>query len=252
MIVILASRWDKTAGAIAACCVGRPVRIMTCQDLCTSGWRQRLGAHWESAEPSEVAVAGQQLIPQRQVTGVLTRLPTVTDDELIEIAPQDRGYVAAEMAAFLLFWLSRLSCPVLNRPTPMCLAGPFWRAEKWVHAAARAGIPVQPIHRNSDAKSRAKSRRPAMSRPSAKSPLPATSHAVTVIGEQIFGEADLKLLQQARRLAQLAEVAMLTVHFSGAERGAAFLGADTFPDLSQDRLKAAVIDTLCDSPTHRP
>jgi hypothetical protein len=244
MIVILASRWDKTAADIAACC-DRPVTIMTCQDLCTSGWRQHLGARHTGtrhvgAEPLDIAVAGRQLIPQREVTGVLTRLPGVTADELIEIAPQDRSYVAAEMTAFLLFWLSRLTCPVMNRPTPMCLAGPFWRAEKWVHAAARSGIPVQPIRRNTGFRSRA------------KAALPVTSRAVTVIGKQIFGDADDKLLHQAKLLAQLAQVAMLTVHFSGAERGAAFLGADTFPDLREDRLKAAVLDTLRDPPAQHP
>jgi len=231
MIVILASRWDQTANAFAAYCGNQPVRILTCQDLCRSGWRQYLGRQTSGAASTDMAVAQRRVMPQQDITGVLTRLACVTGDELVEIAPQDRGYVAAEMTAFLLFWASRLTCPVLNRPTPMCLSGPFWRAEQWVHVAARAGIPVQALRRTTSSESAAVA--------------PTTSRAVTVIGERIFGEADPDLLHQAQCLAGLAGVAMLTVYFSGPERGATFIGADTFPDLGDNRLRDAALEYLC-------
>ena len=40
------------------------------------------------------------------------------------------------MMAFLASWLNGLPSPVFNRPTPVCLMGPNWRQEQWVHAAA--------------------------------------------------------------------------------------------------------------------
>ena len=73
---------------------------------------------------------------------MLTRVPAVFEDELTDIMFSDRSYVAAEMTAFLLFWLSRLRCPVLNEPTATCLAGRYWRREQWIDQAARAGIAV--------------------------------------------------------------------------------------------------------------
>ena len=57
--------------------------------------------------------------------------------------------VAAEAMAFLASWLYGLTSPVLNRPTPVCLMGPNWRQEQWVHAAAQIGIPIHPIYRRS-------------------------------------------------------------------------------------------------------
>jgi len=102
-----------------------------------AGWRQSLGG-----VDGDAAVVEGKRVPQKEITGVLTRLPCVFEQELVDITPDDRRYVAAEMTAFLLFWLSRLKCPVLNRPTPTCLSGPYWRREKWIHVAARVGIPV--------------------------------------------------------------------------------------------------------------
>ncbi|HME40506.1 MAG TPA: hypothetical protein VKG63_16235 [Steroidobacteraceae bacterium] len=214
----------------------RSVEVMTPQDLCVSGWRQHLGACESDTSSSDVAVVQRRLLPQREITGVLTRLPWVTDGEVIEVAAHDRGYVATEMTAFLLFWLSRLKCPVLNRPTPTCLSGPYWRAEKWVHVAARAGIPVQAARRDTQSES------------AANALPPTTSVAVTVIGRHIFGDAHPELLAQSRRLSELAEVALLTVRFADAERGAAFLGADTFSSLDDERFKEAALEYLCKTP----
>jgi hypothetical protein len=233
MIIILASRWDSTAGAMAARCAHGPVGVMTPEDLCVSGWRQHLGGRKRGASSSDVAVVQRRLVPQREITGVLTRLPWVTDGEVIEVAAHDRGYVATEMTAFLLFWLSQLRCPVLNRPTPTCLSGPYWRAEKWVHVAARAGIPVKAARRDTRSES------------AASALPPTTGVAVTVVGRRIFGEAHPELLKQSRRLAELAEVALLTVRFAGAERGAAFVGADTFPALDDEKFKEAALEYLC-------
>ena len=232
MIVIVANRWDPTPRAFASRWAAHDVRVLTAQDLSVAGWRQQL-----SGSDDDTAVAERKSVPQKEITGVLTLLPCVVENELVDIAPEDRRYVAAEMTAFLLFWLSRLQCPVLNRPTPTCLSGPYWRREKWVRVAAQAGIPVQPVRRLA-----------ALSDASAEEETLPDSTTVTVIGKRIFSETDPGLQCQARCLADLAGVELLAVRFSGPERGARLVSADLFPNLSDDTLAGAVLECLRGEP----
>jgi len=193
-----------------------------------AGWRQRL--HSLDGD----AVAERKVLPDREITGVVTLLPRVFENELVEIVPADRSYVATEMTSFLLFWLSRLRCPVLNRPTPTCLSGPYWRREKWVHIAAQAGIPVEPVRRRATAPG-------CTTQEEGIAPAGATA---IVIGERVFGECAPALHLQALSLARLAGVDFLSVQFSGPERGAHFAGANAFPDLSDDKVTDAVLEYL--------
>ena len=61
-------------------------------------------------------------------------------DELVNIDEADRGYLTAEINAFLVAWLTALNCPVVNRPTTTCLCGPPWSDVHWQLAASRAGV----------------------------------------------------------------------------------------------------------------
>jgi hypothetical protein len=97
---------------------------------------------------NSTAVVDGQVVAVEEISGVLIRLPYVFEQELLHIVPGDRAYVAAEMQAFLISWLSRLKCPVLNRPTPSYLLGPNWRPQQWVYTAAQVGIPVRPVHQH--------------------------------------------------------------------------------------------------------
>jgi hypothetical protein len=232
VIVILANRWDQTPGAIASRWAARDVAVLTAPDLSVAGWHQDL-----SGIEGGIAVAERKLIPKKEITGVLTLLPCVYEEELVDIASEDRRYVAAEMTAFLLCWLSRLKCPVLNRPTPTCLSGPYWRREKWVHVAAQAGIPVQPVRRHAAPPGCSVEEEPLTD-----------SATVTVIGERIFGEADPGLQRQARCLAGLAGVDLLAVRYSSPEHGARFVSADIFPNLSDGCLADAVLEFLRGEP----
>jgi hypothetical protein len=232
MIVIVANRWDDTASAAASRWAARDVGILTAQDLSTAGWRQHLGG-----SDADVAVIGGNRIAHQDITGVLTLLPCVFAEELIDVAPDDRRYVAAEMTSFLTFWLARLKCPVLNRPTPSCLSGPSWQAERWTHAAGRVGISVRPVRRRAGI---------AGSDPElALSPPPAT---VTVIGRRSLGDSTPDLHRQTRSLALLAGVDFLAVRFSSPEPGANFVSADVVPNLLEDSVADAVLDYLCGGP----
>ena len=242
MILILASRWDTSAQDTAAAWSDQPVRILTARDLSRAGWCQSLGAGdaaggQDAAVGHDRAVIEGQPIADEEIRGVLTRLPWVTDVELPEIVAPDRAYVAAEMSAFLLCWLSGLACPVLNRPTPTCLSGPGWRAERWTRAAAETGMTVRPVRRDSR---------------SSEAPVDSAASAyVTVVGSQVFGEVAADLTQRARHLAQLAGVSLLTLGFSGRERNAEFLAADVFPSLDDEAVRRAVLEHLAAGPEIR-
>ncbi len=228
MIVIIANRWDKTPMSLASHWAPCPVAVLTPQDLSVAGWRQRLNAPDRST-----LVVERQKVAEEEISAVLTLLPCVFEAELVEIASADRRYVAAEMTSFLLFWLSRLSCTVLNRPTPTSLSGPYWRREKWVRVAAQSGISVEPSHRHA-----------APSSSSGKEQNLPDSANVTVIGERVIGEVDSTLRRQARCLATLAGVELLSVRFSNPERDGRFVSADYSADLSDKVIAEAVLDHL--------
>jgi hypothetical protein len=89
-------------------------------------------------------VAGQK-VALSGIEAAVSTMDTVTSGDLPQIVREDRAYVAAEMRAFLLAWLTTIPCPVLNRPTPLSLAGCGWRPEQWALAAAAHGIPTETV-----------------------------------------------------------------------------------------------------------
>lgn len=67
---------------------------------------------------------------------------------------------------------------------------------------------------------------------------------MTVIGDRVFGASEPGLQGNALRLARLARVELLAVHFSGPERGAHFVRADVLPDLSDAGMADAVLERI--------
>ena len=228
MVAVVASHHDRAASRFVERWAGRGAILLTVSDLSTAGWRLTGGAPQTST-----AVIGGRIVAARELSGVLTRRPVVFEQELAHIAPEDRAYVAAEMTAFLCAWLAELTCPVLNRPSPACLAGPNWRRERWAHTVERLGIPVQPVRRQ-------------VGLPAQQGPPPAllARVTVTVVGNRCIGDVDDALAQAARRLAAAARVELLAVHWSGADRGARFVGADLWPDVASPPIAEAVYDYL--------
>ena len=80
------------------------------------------------------------VVDVRDIRAVVTRRPAVISDELVAIDDADRAYLTAEINAFLVAWLSALTCPVVNRPTTTCLCGPPWSDVHWQLAASRADV----------------------------------------------------------------------------------------------------------------
>lgn len=228
MIVILAGRHDQSARALAARWAGHDAVLLTPRGLSEAGWRHRLDSPADSA-----AVLGGRAVPVSDITGVVTRLWAVADADLPHVVPEDREYVGIEMSAFLTSWVSSLACPVLNRPSPTCLAGPSWRDEEWAHRAARLGIPVRPVVRRS-----------ALGVPPEPPRTPEGLRSVTVVGARCLGAADETLRGYARRLAEHAGTGLLEVFFEGEGDGAAFVGVNLWPDISVPETADAMLAHL--------
>jgi hypothetical protein len=230
VFLIFASRHDTAARVLADRGHPRGAVLVTPRDLSTVGWRDAVGQTGSGTAPVDGRV-----VSTREVRGVLTRLTAVDAHELPHIVPADRAYVAQEMTAFLVSWLSALSCPILNRPTPACLTGPPWRREQWVHQAARLHIPVRPARRSIALAG--------AGQPGASARPPVT---ITIVGDRWFGEADAALARDARRLATVAGVDLVAVHFTGPRHGARLVSADVWPDVASPEIGEAIFAYLGD------
>lgn len=135
MIAVLGSELDVAACNLVAAWAGADAVLLSAWDLCSRGW-----VFDASGGAAGSFVAGGLARPTASLGGVLVRRPAVVAEELPWIATEDRQYVATEINAFLVAWLSSLACPVLNRPTPTSLCGPAWSQTYWRVAAARAGV----------------------------------------------------------------------------------------------------------------
>ncbi len=205
MFVILASPRDAVAKELATCWANEGAALLTPEDLSRPGWC------FDPIRPAQgtAVIAGRHARVQ-VIRGVLTRLPAVFATDLPHIVAADRAYVAEEMSAFLLAWLTALRCPVVNVPAPPCLAGPNWRRPQWVHAAVRVGLQGAP--RSSD--------------PAAEG----DAQKVTVLGRQCIGTVDPSVADRVIRLASLAAVQLIEVQVLGRGNTATFIGADLWPD----------------------
>lgn len=213
VLLVLASEWDQqTVGLVQALPLAR---LLTPADLSCSGWVYRSSR----PEAATIVVGGEQL-PNAEITGVFIRLPQVMPHELLHIVPADRGYVAAEMQAFLVAWLTALRCPVVNRPSPQCLAGPAFGRERWVYQAAALGIPVVSMIRESGN----------------REPVLTPGEVITVVGETVLGAANEAMRLHARRLATSAGVTALAVTFQDG----AFHSASLWIDIGDE----AVVEAL--------
>jgi hypothetical protein len=222
MLLIVAQQNDLAAVSLVERWRSRGAALITARDLSAPGWKYELPAK----RPSRF-VAGGSVRSSSDVCGVLTRLPAVSGSELSYVAPEDRSYVSSEMTAFLLAWLSALSCPVLNRPTPNCLCGPNWRIEEWIYLAAGLGIPVRSFRRST---SQADSRGTEPGVP------------VTIVGQQCFGAVLPLLADYSRRLAAAAGAELLEVHFSDAGRDGSLQDVFLCPDVSRPEVADAILN----------
>jgi hypothetical protein len=222
VLLVVASQADPAAQMLVDDLPRGGAALLTPRDLSTSGWDVR-----SRDRTSSVAVAGGERIRAGRISGVVTLLPCVFPQELVHIAEADRQYVAAEMTAFLLYWLSGLTCPVLNRPTPGCLSGPNWRVEQWCLVAAGIGIDTIECAR------------------STRGTVPTRSETdrvtATLVGGAVIGSEDEQVQLSMRRLAAAASVELMTAMFLRESGGCRFAGAFPFADVGLPDVRDAIV-----------
>lgn len=153
-----------------------------------------------------------------EVRGVLNRMVGVPPAQLERLRPPDRRYVQEEVVATLVSWLSALPCPVLNRPTPALLCGPWMAPAQWRSLASRAGLPARPW------------RLASWDEPAPDEP--AERAVALVVGDEMTGEVPDAYAAGAVALAHAAGTGLLGVTFARDPEGAwAFEEATPLPDL---------------------
>lgn len=223
-VLVVAGEGDAEAHALPVRLPDLDVRLLTPADLSCAGWEFRPGC------ATGIAVASGSPLATQELAAVLVRLPWVREHDVLRVDAADRTYAAAEMSAFLLAWLSALACPVINRPSTSCLAGPLWRPQRWIRAAASVGLRVGPVRCTTAA---ATDRRP----PAAEVP----TVIATVVGERCLGVEEPAVAGRLCELARLSGAAALTVGLSDAGAEARFLAASPWPDLADDDVLDAVL-----------
>jgi hypothetical protein len=198
---------------------------MTPSDLSRRGWVLGNG----SSDLAHCVVDGQTR-SCRDISGVLVRATHVAPEDLGHIVERERRYVATEMTAFLIHWLTQLVCPVLNRPGAACLGGPGWHPEHWAVMAARVGLQARPVQRQVDFE------------PAETVTTSEGTHVVTIVGERAFGDASLALHEKAIALARLAHTDLVRFVFGGGDQR--LVGADPFPLPNDPEIEQAVLATL--------
>jgi hypothetical protein len=229
MLALLCSRHDAGARAFAGRHAHRAVHALTCAEVSQSGWRLSVRGHAGHPRVELAGIIGGRRLAGHQITGVITRLRCVTEEELPHIVPEDRAYVAAEMHAFLFAFLAALSCPVVNPPSPACLCGPNLREVQWRELARKLQIPV--IDEFAEA-------RPD---PMAADQLRDTASEVTIVHEQTLGADEEVLRRWSKQLAQCAGVSYLRVRFSHVHGFPCFVGADPYPCLESEEIDDALL-----------
>jgi hypothetical protein len=229
MVIVVSNADDAVASAFVRRYARQGVRLLRPCDLSRPGWRYELGDHAGLSQ----AVVATRACPEEQLTGVITRLASVTPADLPHIDPADRTYVAQEMHAFLLAWLHTLPCPVLNRPTPVCLAGEWWAPQTWIHKASRLGIPV--------AKSEWSVMRGRRTKAVQRVTEESSTVDITIVGSQIIGSAAPSVVQYANKLAQATALNLMTFRFTSPNDEAQFLDVSLRPNLMDRTIAAAVM-----------
>ena len=210
MLAVLASKLDPAARDLVAAWSSADAALLSAEDLCSEGWL------FHVAEPGAgMAVVEGRRVPVGEIEAVLTRRPAVVAEELVWIDPADRGYVAAEANAFLVAWLTALSCPVVNRATPTSLCGPAWGPPHWAAAAARAGVRWGAADDDG-------------------------SHDVVVAGELSVGARTLAEAEASLALAREAGVDLLGVRFAGEHA----VAATPLPSLEDDEIRVPLLAHL--------
>ncbi|MDP2952130.1 MAG: hypothetical protein Q8O76_02285, partial [Chloroflexota bacterium] len=175
---------------------------------------------------TQITLADGRTICGDTVRGVLNRLGSVPTEQLGLANRADREYASQELLALFTSWLYALPGPVLNRPTPLGLAGGWRHSSEWVWLASQAGLPT-PRYRE-DSHGEMDTRPWGMLVPAGT-----PTQTVIVMERRCMGAAAPPfIIRGCQNLAQLAGTELLGIEFTAGPEGPwTFAGATPSPDL---------------------
>jgi len=228
VILLLASLVDKKALAFATEFPNpAAVSVVTCRDIAEDSST----FCYPDFLASTITLHGQT-ISVFSIRGVINLLPAVYPDELVFYPPEEREYQASEFHALLTFFLSALACPVINRPTPSSLTGPYLNPIGWYNMAHQLDIPVSSVSLDSDAFVN-----PFTPRQSE------TVVEVSCLGGSVISRSHTIADDYTITLARAAKVEYLKVVYNdGGQEGLQIISAHAVPDIANARTRKALID----------
>lgn len=230
MIVVFAGEHDQYARELTRRWADRGALLMTPRDLSRAGWKCNLNDPDHS-----MCVIGGVVYDADRIDGILVRSTMILESDLSHIASSDRAYVAAEINAFMIYWLATLGRLVMNPPTPRSLSGPGWYPEHWLRCAYSVGLRVKPLRRLVSVPHIIP-----LGWPQYDGPLT----ELIVVGERCFGTSDPALKVKACSLAKASRVNLISLRFDGSSADSCFLEADLFPSLDDEIVENAVLSHL--------
>lgn len=225
-LLVLAHPRDDAARRFARCFSERPAAVIGPRELSTSRWE-----HYAVGPGDDVLSLGERPLRADAVSAVLVRIAAVSEHDLVHIGAEDRRYVAAEMTAFLWSFLSRLRCPVVNRPGAGSLMGPGWSATRWAAMAARAGLPpasdALPVGSLTVSESEAE-------------------RLLTVVGDEVVGAPNRDVACAAVKLARAAAVRLLPIRLRIGPRSGQvrFVAVEPWSDVAVPEVAALLYREL--------
>ena len=130
-----AAKWAARELADQGC--GPVLRLTDAELGSARRWEHRLeGTHTSI----RCELADGRYFDGSKVDAVLNRLLFVSPVVTGNLRSVDRPYAMQEWNAFFLSWLSCLTCPVLNPPSPLGLSGAFRHPLEWRSLAFQAGF----------------------------------------------------------------------------------------------------------------
>lgn len=234
MIVVFANEHNDYPTTLVRRWEDRGAVLMVPSDLSNAGWS------CISSRPlkSKFVIRGTSHSAS-EIDGVLVCWPAIIPADIPYISASDRNYVSAEMNAFLVYWLTALGRPVLNRPTPRSLCGPGWFPEHWMYHAAKAGMRTQAFERSVKWSGVTEA---AWTKQGQHENGP--SSELTIVNGVCFGAGSPGLTEKSRALAAAAGVDLVKFRFHGSDDDACFLDADVCPRLDDPVVEEAVLAYL--------
>jgi hypothetical protein len=195
-----------------------PLAVVSGADLArATAWEVRIVAgRWSTA----IRLADGRELVTSSLRGVVNRLWQAPTQIAALAEGADREYITGELTALHLSWLGTLACPVINRPAPFALAGPYLGGGQWAGLAAAAGLnPLRNSYSSED-------------EPWAPAPSAPGMWTSIVAGDQVFGPRLPAVAQQGCvALARAAGAALLGIDFVRRRSELMFVNANPLPDL---------------------